>query len=65
MNVSAGRLVVAAVLTMLLARFVFIPMGERIAGISDSPFWQVLPWLLIAAIWVVLLAAIRRARRNP
>ncbi|MBA3853820.1 MAG: hypothetical protein C0503_05355 [Gemmatimonas sp.] len=65
MNISPGRLVGAAVLTMLLARFVFIPIGERIAGVGDSLVWQLLPWLLIAAIWIVLLAAMRRARRDP
>lgn len=64
MKISAGRLVAAAVLTMLLARFVIIPMRERITAIGPQPVWQLLPWLIIAAIWVLLLAAMRRARRD-
>ena len=64
MKFNPWQLVVSAVLTFGLARYVFIPIGERVAGISDSVFWQILPWLLLAAIWMVLIHRMRRARRG-
>ncbi|MCA2988948.1 MAG: hypothetical protein INH02_16165 [Gemmatimonas sp.] len=41
-------------------------LGEFVnTTFGDGPFWQVLPWLLIAAVWVFLWRIIKRAPPTP
>ena len=38
-----------------------IAAGAALARVSDSLWWQVLPWVLLAGLWILLL----RRRHRP
>ena len=62
MNRQQTRMLIAVCFAMVVGSV----FGPRIGDLIDArfdphPFWQVLPWLLIAAIWVVLWRLVKRA----
>lgn len=42
-------------LIIALAELLLPPIGDRMAGLSDSLWWAVLPWVLIVGVWAWML----------
>jgi hypothetical protein len=62
-NPQQRRILIAVCFGMVIGPVVGPRVGDLVvAQFGDGAVWQVLPWLLIAAIWVVLL---RRLKRVP
>ena len=63
MNPQQRQLVLAVCFGMVIGPVLGPRLGDLVvARFGDGAFWQVLPWLLLAAIWVVLL---RRIKHTP
>ena len=57
-----GRL--SAVVRVVLATLLGIAASALLARASDALWWQVLPWVLLAAFWAYLLQSLRRSLKR-
>ena len=57
MSISGPRV---PLLRLIAVTVIGIVAGALLARVSDSLWWQVLPWILLAGFWIFLL---RRQRR--
>ena len=62
MNSQQRRTLIAVCFGMVIGPVLGPRIGDWVASVTDGPAWQVLPWLLIAAIWTGLFVWTRRAR---
>lgn len=65
MNSQQRRLLIAVCFGMVVGPVFGPRLGDWVASLSNDSTWAVLPWLLIAAIWIGLIAWMRRARPTP
>jgi uncharacterized membrane protein YfcA len=59
MSISGPRV---PLLRLVAVTVIGIVAGALLARVSDSLWWQVLPWILLAGFWIFLL---RRRHRRP
>lgn len=51
---------------LILASWLIVdPLGEWLAGWSDSVWWALLPWVLIVLFWTIIIRQLLRRRQHP
>lgn len=55
---------IGLILTLVVIALLANPVGEFLDGLVDAAWWDVLPWVLLALLWIAFGIRAWRSRRD-